>query len=156
MISTNVYHLLFHLLFFGAILSCSTKENKQIPNAFKTTKNNRLDQAYAICRKMNIHRKEDWIFDTIHSLEEVKKENAYLIKETKGKRNLSVVIYAFPTTTNNYYWIKVWEDNGDAYASHFNFHVYPKTRKIMYCDMVKDSLIELKDWKKNSKYFNFK
>jgi hypothetical protein len=44
--------------------------------------------------------------------------------------------------------VKVWEDNGDSYATHFNFYVYPKTFTIKFFDIEKGTAIGLKEWRK--------
>lgn len=95
---------------------------------------------------------EEKILDTIFSLPECKERASYIKKQTKGKRRLSVVIYAEPTKESPYYWVKAWEDNGAAYATHFDFYVYPtKPLTIKYYDAVSDEAIPLKQWRKQKK-----
>jgi hypothetical protein len=154
--STNIFSNLIKIFFVCTIISCSTKEKKHNIKANKPSSQNKIDQSILNSKQSKMRKNEDWIYDTIFSIEEVQKENEYLVKQTKGDRNLSVVIYSYPNAINNYYWIKVWEDNDDAYATHFNFYVYTKTRKIMFYDTVNDTLLELQVWKKDYKYFNFK
>ena len=95
---------------------------------------------------------EKKILDTVFSFPECKARAAYIKEQTKGKRHLSVVIYAEPTKENPYYWVKAWEDNGSAYATHFNFYVYPtKPFTIKYYDPVSDEAIPLTQWRKQMK-----
>src|SRR5688500_7611063 len=75
---------------------------------------------------------EDKVIDTIASLKEVKDRAAYVKKETQGKRNLSFMIAGEPSKETPYYWVKVMEDNGGAYHTHFNFYVHSKTMWILY------------------------
>src|ERR1700684_1649130 len=72
---------------------------------------------------------ENKILDTIAKLKRVKERIAYVEKETKGKRHLKFIIWDKPTKYHPYYWVKVMEDNGLSYYTHFNFYVYPKTMK---------------------------
>ena len=48
----------------------------------------------------------------------------------------------------NYYWIKVGEDNGINLVTHFNFYVYPDSMRIMYYDTANDSEVTLEKWRK--------
>lgn len=90
---------------------------------------------------------EDKVIDTIASLKEVKERTAYIKKETRGKRNLSFMIAGEPSKETPYYWVKVMEDNGGAYHTHFNFYVHSKTMKILYQDEVIEKKIDLKTWR---------
>lgn len=86
------------------------------------------------------------MFDTLFHLKEVKERNNYIIKESRGKRQLSALLYKRPEETKNgVYWIKIVEDNGSSMVTHFNFFVYPKSGKIVYFDTFKNQEIELKD-----------
>jgi hypothetical protein len=91
---------------------------------------------------------ENKIIDTIFKLKEVKERSGYVEKESKMKRHLSVAIYAKPTKNEPYYWVKVWEDNGHSYTTHFNFYVYPKPFTIKFRDDVGGAAISLKDWRR--------
>jgi hypothetical protein len=92
---------------------------------------------------------ETSIMDTIWDLKEVQERNEYVIKESKGKRNLSVLLYKTPEETKKgYYWFKIAEDNGTNLVSHFNFFVYPIDGKIVYFDAVNNIEIELTEWRK--------
>jgi hypothetical protein len=90
---------------------------------------------------------EDKILDTVLSLSEVKQEAKKVERLSHDKRHLSDVIYQKPSKDFNYYWVKVWEDNGGAYATHFNFYVQPKTLEIKFYDVVNDKLLDLKTWR---------
>jgi hypothetical protein len=96
---------------------------------------------------------EDKIMDTILFLPEVKNRDAYIRKKTNGKRHLATVIYLRPEKERPYYVVKAWEDNGYAFATHFNFYVYPQTMKIKYLDVMHDKAIDLKTWRKHKKRF---
>jgi len=89
------------------------------------------------------------IIDIIFKLPEVKKESENIEQESQGRRHLSIVIYKKPSKHRNFYWIKVWEDNGISYTTHFNFYVYQKSLEIKYYDPAVDTIIDLKVWRNN-------
>jgi len=90
---------------------------------------------------------EESIVDIIWNLKEVQKRNKYVIKKSNGKRKLTILIYKKPEETEKeYYWLKVVEDNGSNFYSHYNFFVYPKHMKVVYFDTVNNKEIELKTW----------
>jgi hypothetical protein len=88
------------------------------------------------------------IVDTILALPEVKERADYIEKETKGKRQLIVLIAAEPDSINNYYWVKAGEDNGLNFATHFHFFVYPDSMRIMHYDVVEDAELGLEEWRR--------
>ncbi len=88
------------------------------------------------------------ILDKIIKLAEVKTRARYVERQTKGKRHLEH-IWERPTMKVLYYWVKVVEDNGIAYHSHFNFFVYPKTFSVKYFDIITDKTFDLSTWRKN-------
>ena len=94
---------------------------------------------------------EDKVLDTIMNLSEVKARAKYVRTKTKGKRKLQYAIWEEPTKENPYYWVKVMEDNGTSYYTHFNFYVYPKSFAIRFYDMASDTAITLSEWRKNYK-----
>ena len=91
---------------------------------------------------------EEKIVDKIMSLPEVKKRQKYVETQTKGTRHLTIWIASKPTATNNYFWIKVGEDNGMNLVTHFNFYVYPATLRIMYLDIQNDKLLSINQWRR--------
>ncbi len=94
---------------------------------------------------------ENKILDTIMNLSEVKARAKYVRTKTNGKRKLQYTIWEKPAKQNPYYWVKVMEDNGTSYYTHFNFYVYPKSFAIQYYDVVNDTAITLLEWRKNYK-----
>lgn len=91
---------------------------------------------------------EKSVMDTIWILEEVKLLNENVIKESGGTRKLSVILYKKPyETSSGYYWLKVAEDNGVNYVSHFNFFVYRVEMTIVYFDTLNNVEIELSEWR---------
>lgn len=88
------------------------------------------------------------IVDTIFNLTEVRELQNYIDKQTAGKRRLQIFIDDTPTTTNNYYSVKVAEDNGSNLVTHFNFFVYPSPIKIMYFDVATDKEMTLEEWRR--------
>ena len=99
---------------------------------------------------------ENKILDTVLSLPEVKQEEKKVEKLSKNKRHLSDIIYQRPQKDFKYYWVKVWEDNGRAYATHFNFYVNPKNLTIKFFDTVNDKLLDLPAWRELRKKSNNK
>ena len=91
---------------------------------------------------------ENKIVDTIANLKEVKERANYVEDQTNGKRHMHIAIWGRPTRATPYYLVKVMEDNGDAYVTHFNFFVYPKTMTIKYLDTMTDEVLDLGAWRK--------
>jgi hypothetical protein len=82
------------------------------------------------------------ICDLILALNVVRYADNYVRKVTHGKRHLFAYISDSPTRKENFYWVKVAEDNGMSYVTHFTFRVDSKTYDIRYLD--DDKLIPLK------------
>ena len=94
---------------------------------------------------------EKLIIESIWDLREVQQRNEYVISKSNGERKLSVILYMTPEETKKeYYWIKVSEDNGVNFATHYNFYVYSLDGKIMYFDTLKNKEIELSKWRKEN------
>lgn len=91
---------------------------------------------------------ESRIIDTVFGLKEVVEKSLYVKHQTQGKRHLQCLIWAKPTKEEPYYWVKIIEDNGVTYYTHFNFYVYPKSFVIKYLDTVNDNVIDLATWRK--------
>ncbi|PQJ11293.1 hypothetical protein CJD36_005680 [Flavipsychrobacter stenotrophus] len=121
-------------LLFGIVICCLGSLNVDAQKSLD--KNNRKDRI-----------KIDKILDMVLALPEVKAEIKYVEKESKGTRHLAAAMYATPSENRNYYWVKVWEDNGMNYVSHFNFFVDPQTLSIKYLDTINDTLLDLKAWR---------
>lgn len=156
----------YFLLFFVASIlttSCNqtannadklNSEDTLIPKKEKsvTQKNENKPEAIA-----SDNKKEEKIYDLIFALPEVKKEASFLEKETKGKRHLILLMYQTPEQTDgNGYWVKIGVDNGHAFSTRFNFFVSPDTFEIKYYDTLKDVIISLDAWRKESKNSNQK
>jgi hypothetical protein len=94
---------------------------------------------------------EDKILDTISSLKEVAERSKYVENKTNGKRHLQYVIWEKPGNATPYYWVKVVEDNGSTFYTHFNFYVYPNTMMVKYYDTINGLPIDLTTWRKNKK-----
>ncbi len=92
-------------------------------------------------------KQENKIIDTIIKLKEVRDRAKYVLDQSKGKRHLQYGIWGKPANKEPYYWVKVMEDNGDTYYTHFNFYVYPKTMAIKYLDTKNDEVLDLKTWR---------
>jgi hypothetical protein len=88
-------------------------------------------------------KQESKVCNLIASLPEVINANNYVKKTSKGKRHLMTFIESDPTKETPYYWVKVAEDNGSTYYTHFNFYVTPKTYTIKYLDAITGKAIPL-------------
>lgn len=91
------------------------------------------------------------ILDTIWTIDEVNERDSYVKNQSNNKRELMVYINGTPDELNeDYYWVKVAEDNGNAYFTHFDFFVYPNW-SIKFYDRVKDKELTLDDWREELK-----
>lgn len=91
---------------------------------------------------------EDRILDTILDLKEVRDREKYVVDQTKGKHHLKSMIPQEPSKSDPYYLVKVVEDNGMSYYTHFNFYVYPNTLRIEYYDTMTGEAMDLQTWRK--------
>jgi hypothetical protein len=91
---------------------------------------------------------EKFAMDTIMRLPEIKEDNLYIRRETKGKRQLFPLIYGDPDKEHPYYWVVVGEDNGMCFVTHFTFYVYTNGRKILYHYNFSDSTVDLNIWRR--------
>ena len=89
---------------------------------------------------------ENEIIDTISKLKPVIERMHYVDAESKGKRQLKFIIWRKPTKSSPFFWVKVMEDNGISYYTHFNFYVYPKTMKINFYDTFNNKTLDLDKW----------
>ena len=94
------------------------------------------------------HITESFAMDTVLGLPEIKEDDLYIRRATKGKRHLFSMIYGEPDTQHPYYTVAVGEDNGMAFVTHFIFYVYTNGRKILYHDNFSDSTIDLRTWRR--------
>jgi len=91
------------------------------------------------------------ILDTIWTIDEVNERNSFVKDQSNDKRELMVYINGTPNELNeDYYWVKVAEDNGNAYFTHFDFFVYPNW-SIKFYDRVKDKELTLDNWREELK-----
>ena len=134
------------------LLSCNQSSNQSdTTSKIDTSKSPTTNSTSASNQKSDSLRNNDFenkIVDTIFHLTEVKERAAYIKQQTNGKRHLKVWVEDTPHADQKYYWIKVGEDNGSSLVSHFNFHVYPDSTRIMYYDMEGDKEITLSEWRK--------
>ena len=142
---------LFYLLLFG-LHSCNQTTNKSENLNDDTIKKENphigfVDKPIDSLAKTN--DAEEKIIDTIFKLKGVKERAKYIEHQTKGKRHLKIWVEATPKKPKeNYYWIKVGEDNGTNSVAHFNFFVYPDSMRIMYYDTPSDTEMTLDKWGK--------
>ena len=79
-------------------------------------------------------KEESKVCNLIARLPEVINADQYIKKVTNGKRHLLSYLGSKPTKVEPYYIVKVAEDNGSSYHTHFIFYVQPKTYQIFYMD----------------------
>ena len=94
------------------------------------------------------HITESYAMDTVLRLPEIREDDAYIRRKTKGKRHLFAMIYGEPDSLHPYYWVVIGEDNGMSFVTHFTFYVYTNGRKIMYHDNFSESTINLSTWRR--------
>ena len=88
----------------------------------------------------------DFALDTVLRLPEIREDDTYIRRVTKGKRHLLSMLYGEPDHGHPYYWVVVGEDNGMSFVTHYTFYIYTNGRKILYHDNFSDSTIDLKAW----------
>lgn len=93
---------------------------------------------------------EDKIIDKVWAIQEVIDLDKTIRKKTKNKRGLSTRISSEPSDDQEYYGVTVAEDNGESYATYYEFHVYPDYN-IRYYDVVEDQELSLEEWRKANK-----
>lgn len=127
MVMKRFFSWFYFLLMAIVMLSCSENNNSS----------NKIDKDLTI----------ENILDTIWTIKEVNVRNDYVKKESKNKRELMVYINGTPDELKEqYYWVKVAEDNGNAYFTHFDFFVYPNW-EIKFYDRIKDKELTLEEWR---------
>lgn len=99
---------------------------------------------------VKISKTEDNLIDEIWRLPEVKALSDKIERESKGKRHLVGRISSEPSDDQEYYGISIAEDNGEALATYFEFHIYPDN-SIYYYDVVEDQELTLKEWRAQNK-----
>ena len=93
------------------------------------------------------HITSSFAIDTVLGLLEIRQYDAYIRRVTKGNRHLIGMIDGEPDSLHPYYWVKIGEDNGMSFVTHFTFFVYINGKQILYHDNVCDSTIDLKLWR---------
>jgi len=99
---------------------------------------------------VQVTKTEDKLIDEIWRLPEVKALADKVERESKGKRHLVGRISSEPSDDQEYYGISISEDNGEALATYFDFHIYPDN-SIYYYDVVEDKELSLKEWRAQKK-----
>ncbi len=90
----------------------------------------------------------DKLLNQIWELPKVQERSEYVQKETKGERKLKIEIQQEPTKADPYYWVKVGEDNGMSFVSHFLFAIDPNTNEIFYYDSLTGEKMTVEEWGK--------
>lgn len=137
-------------------IECERKEYHCVDSSFKVALRNcspgQRKNLSSFYKAIKIALLESKIIDKVFALPEVQKEIQYVETASKGKRHLGATILQRPSKEFPYYLVKVWEDNGMSYVSHFNFFVNPKTLTIKYQDTKQDTLVDLNAWRKQRKH----
>lgn len=90
---------------------------------------------------------EDKIVQLVLDLPEIQKMDESIRKKSNGKRGLKAYVSNRPSDDEEYYTVSVAEDNGQALATYYTFHIYPDY-SIQYYDVINDSEMTLKEWRK--------
>ena len=110
--------------------------------------------AFSQCNKNLASEKQvDKICEMISRLPEVIKTDNYCRKLSKGKRHLVTFLGGYPDGDDNYYLIKVAEDNGDSYHTWYLFAYNLDTKKVYFFDQMRDKYIPLRVWRKNYRVY---
>lgn len=95
---------------------------------------------------VEISKQEDQLVSLIWKLPEVQELETRIEKQSKGKRSLVGRISSKPSDDQEYYSVAISEDNGEALATYFEFHIYPGN-EIYFYDVVEDKELSLKEWR---------
>lgn len=131
-------------------ISCNKTKNKLNVRETKDTiyTNDLIYQKDSTIDKKN----EDKIYKLILEIPEVKERGNYIEMKSNGKRHLQLMIAETPKENkSNYYWIKVGEDNGTNFVTHYNFYIYTSNFEIKYFDTINDTIVSLDIWRKKIK-----
>ena len=90
----------------------------------------------------------DELLERIWELPKVKERAEYVQKETNGERKLKLKVQQKPTKEDPYYWVKVGEDNGMNFVSHYQFAIDPATSEIFYYDDLTGEKMPVEEWTK--------
>lgn len=142
------------------LFSCGdNSEEKQIPEApvdsIETVDGTKVEQKEETPKPkkdthVQITNTEDKLINQVWQLPEVKVLSDKIERESKGKRHLVGRISSSPSDDQEYYGISISEDNGEALATYFEFHIYPDN-SIYYYDVVEDQELTLKKWRAQKK-----
>ena len=142
--------IVFLILLIG--IGCNIPDTSQPAKIIDTVKFSEIDPVPKGDTIMRQGIDADTIYKLILSLPEVTKRARHINEQTKGKRHLEIMIAESPNTISDYYWVKAGEDSENAYVTHFNFFVFPKRNwEIKYFDNVRDTLLNLEDWRKENR-----
>jgi hypothetical protein len=95
----------------------------------------------------------DKVSDRIAHLPEVMAADAQCKKLSKGKRHLVTFVANDPTPGNNFFFVKVAEDNGSNFHSWMLFNVASNTFKIFYYDAISGNNIPLRQWRQHRELY---
>jgi hypothetical protein len=128
------YSLLIMVL---ALTAC--KHHEKVPD-----ENDKPKQSSRSIRRVS----EEEAVSVIANLEEVKRKNELVVRDSKGKRHLSTYAETPPTAKDLNYYVKVAEDNGGSYVTYYIFAVNSKTSAISFYDVLNDKLLPLNTWRR--------
>lgn len=152
---------IFYLSAVTILVACSTQEDEKpkldtsVPVKDSVVPPVERESAYTTKTEVKTEHikasdQENKLMDLIWNLKEVQDLNAEIESKSKGKRHLASLITSKPSDDREYYGISVSEDNGEAFATYFEFHVYPND-EIFYYDPIEDQEISLAAWRKSKK-----
>lgn len=148
------------LLLAATVTACGSNNEKEKPEAdpkiqatqdsVLTKQPNEEKETERTETHIKISRQEDKLMELIWNLAEVQALNAKIQKLSKNQRRLSTRISSEPSDDQEYYGINVAEDNGEAFATYFEFRVYPENQ-IYYYDPIEDQELTIDEWRKTRK-----
>lgn len=130
----------FSVLIFSILLfSCGETGTNEKSDSKKSESK---DSATAT-QKINLDEKVVYLIEELEEVQKLMKEIDY---NSKGKSRLCIWVSDGPEITKmKYYWVKVGEDNGENVATLLNFYVDPVSEKILFYNVIEDTLLELED-----------
>jgi len=133
----------FFLLFCILLLACH--ENGD------TLKGNKPDSTVILSKFQKDSLEavlEQKMIDTVSKLPDVKARSKLIETNSLGNRHLRIWVAGKPDA-QKFYWIAVGEGHGKNEVTHFNFHVYPDSTRILFYDVINEREMPLEEWREH-------
>lgn len=143
----------FPLVLFATCLMLISCHQSAPPLEMSPTRNVQTNALSQNDTTIKEEKEDDLIYNLVYNLQEVKERELYIDQQTHGKRHLKFMIIERPQNKErNYYLVEAGEDNDVRFVTHFSFYIYPGNNyEIKLYDPVKDTIINLDEWRKENK-----